>query len=1622
MIGKNRPAGAAAIGLLAGLGVLAMPGPGSAQDLAITEFLALNDGGLRDEDGDQSDWIEIQNLGAETVDLDGWVLTDRVDDPWAWRFPSMPLEPGAFVVVFASGKDRAVAGRELHTNFRLDGGGEYLALISPLGFVVHEFAPAYPIQHRNFSYGLVRGGVPVLAAGTEARIRVPSDGSEGDAWIAPDYDDSGWMAAATGLGFHEGGGSPPEYQDLAPGGTATQSSTYANYEASRAIDGSLSSFSHTTSATNLPSTWQLDLGGTYAIRSVVLHNRTTCCQSRLRDITILVLDEAGEIAFISDLLNPENVLGGGGTTGPATIELDILQTVGALIAGRTIRIVRTPDPDLSGIGGSGTANDQDVLTLAEVEVWGADVSYAADFGPLIAADLSGPMRGTSASVFVRIPFAVGDPAALSGVMLRMRYDDGFIAHLNGIEVARRNAPDPAPWDAEASAENPNLEAVIGEVLPIARERLRSGWNVLAIHGLNRSAADGDFLLLPTIDATSLGLETPRYFRTPTPGAPNPADGIAGFVADTKFEPNRGFQDSPIDVEITTETPGARIRYTVDGTPPSATSGTIYTGPIHVAKTTAIRAIAYTDGLEPTNVDTHTYIFLDDVILQDYAATVDAGFSTSWGGTAPDYGFDMRVIGQGGTDQYGGKYARTIRDDLKAIPTMSIVVRIDDLFGAQGIYVNTSGRGEAYERPASVELICPDGSQGFQIDAGIRIQGGAFRSHGLTKKHSFRLLFKGIYGATKLEYPLFGRKAPDRFDTLVLRSNANDAWTLWSGGAAKALYIRDEFGRATTLAMGGVASHGVFVHLYINGIYWGLYNPCERPDHAFSATYFGGDKENWDAINSGTANEGDLTAWNRMVGLAQQGLASDAAYYAIQGRNPDGSPNSDLPDYLDVENNADYMITNLYVGNTDWPHKNYWVGYDRVEPKGFKFYMWDSEWSMGIQSDVNTNQVGVSNGVAAPWAALRQNAEFRMLVADRLHRCFFNGGALYVDTDHTQWDPDHPERNVPAARFAALAAQIDRAIVAETARWGDQLSGTLFTRDEHWAVERDNLLANYFPRRSANVLAQFKAAGLYPDIEAPVFSQHGGVIPEAFELAIDAAAGLVLYTLDGSDPRLPGGAISPLALPTDVPEPTLPAVLIDEEAQLLVLVPQDGTLGLAWTDPAFDDGPWRDGTMGVGYEHGSGYEALIGTDVEAEMYGANGSVYIRTPFTVDAKWFDGGTSRFQEMTLRVKYDDGYVAYLNGERVAARNAPAAVDWNSGASTGHSDAEAVVYEDVDLSGAIGRLRPGANVLAIHGLNNGTTSTDFLIAAMLVASEASLDPPHTTVRVPIEGTTFVRARTYWNGRWSAIDEALFRPDIPIRITEIMYHPRPEAGIDGDAFEFIELQNIGAEPFDLSGLALSGGIWFVFPEGTLLAPGAFALVVANPIRFAWRYPQIIDIVGAYDGQLSNAGETVSLLDEENRLLLSIPYEDMRPWPEVADGEGHSIVPVDPRGDGDPAQPDAWRASKDIDGSPGRDDDQIVPIGGLQRPGDLNQDGDLHISDAIAILGYLFGAGPAVLPCSGGPVATDGDLVLVDVNADGQTDLGDGVYLLSYLFANGPPPARGTECIEVPGCPDACPR
>ncbi len=346
-----------------------------------------------------------------------------------------------------------------------------------------------------------------------------------------------------------------------------------------------------------------------------------------------------------------------------------------------------------------------------------------------------------------------------------------------------------------------------------------------------------------------------------------------------------------------------------------------------------------------------------------------------------------------------------------------------------------------------------------------------------------------------------------------------------------------------------------------------------------------------------------------------------------------------------------------------------------------------------------------------------------------------------------------------------------------------------------------------------MINRFRSAGMYPSLDAPVFSQHGGAVGNNFQLAMTGTGGTIYYTMDGSDPRTPADPV--------VVAP--PVTLLSGNAPKTVHVPVNATdqffdgSGTAWNLAGFNDSSWTSSFGGVGYESGSGYQSFISIDVLSQMRNLETSCLIRIPFTPGVGVLDGKSSA----TLRMQYDDGYVAYLNGVEIDRQNFQGTPDGDSSADSQHSDGQAVVYQSVDISDHLGSIHEGQeNILAIHGMNVSSSSSDFLINAELQVGNAPVGGGNGggisdsaieyTSAIPISSNTPVRARIRDGaGTWSALTEANFFPTTDaLVISEIMYQPGPvtpaefDAGFDDPSdFEFLEIFNAGDSAIDLNGV-----------------------------------------------------------------------------------------------------------------------------------------------------------------------------------------------------------------------------
>ena len=1043
------------------------------------------------------------------------------------------------------------------------------------------------------------------------------------------------------------------------------------------------------------------------------------------------------------------------------------------------------------------------------------------------------------------------------------------------------------------------------------------------------SADGDEVALfdadgaTLLDSLSFGPQLPdfSYGRDPDGGddlklmiVPTPGETNIGLSADIVGEPQfsyqRGFYEGAFTLELTTSTEDATIYYTLDGKAPLEAStrgmaGTKYTDPIRITGTTCVRAAAMKSGWLSSTTVTHSYIFLNQVIYQDGAP---AGFPTSWGGRAADYAMDPRVVED-------PSYRDEIADDLKSTPTVSIAMSNADLFDSGGIYANPTATGDLSERAASMEWIDPATGESFCINAGVRIHGGPY-SRSQNPKNALRLNFRAQYGASRLRFPLFPDTEVESFNSLALRSIWNYSWSGHCGmsGPANADYLRDAFARDTVRDMGRLAPHGRGVQVYLNGLYWGLYIMTERPNESFAADHLGADEDDYDILEAPSGygastimdivagDEQGRQAWNALFEAAKENLSSTQAYEAIQAQ-------------IDVPTMIDYMLMIYYTGSRDAPvflgdsytPRNFYAIRRREPASPFILVPWDTEWAL---EEPTINRVNVG-GVVNPHVLmdrLASNADFRMLLADRIYEQFYNDGTL--------------TREQTTNRYTALADEIRGAIVGESARWGDEPRPSRPYTRKDWENEVGRLVNQYFSGRTQTVLNQLKSRGWYPSVEPPTFQirgadLHGGYVSTGDSLSMvkSTSSGAIWYTLDGSDPRVPGAA-------GDASD----WMLVTERTAKRALVPT-ADVDDAWRGGAdFDDSSWLSGAGGgVGYERSTGYEQFFTINVQAAMYGQNASCCIRIPFDLSADDLD----ELSSLTLNVRYDDGFVAYLNGSEVARANFTGEPAWNSRAAVSNSDIDAINLQAFPLSEHVDKLKAGRNILAIQGLNESTTSSDFLISAELTAGIGGAGggmpggTSATAVRysdpLTLDASVRVKARVLNGTTWSALHDVVFAVGPvaeSLRISEIMYHP---ADTDDPNAEFIELTNIASQTINLNRVRFTRGIDFTFPSLTL-APGGYCLVVKDLTAFEARYGPGLPVAGQYSGSLSNAGERIELQDAVGKIIHSFRYDD--DWYKATDGAGFSLTVVDPAVT-DPSEfgdPGVWRPSTQPGGTPGTHD------------------------------------------------------------------------------------------------------
>jgi hypothetical protein len=1389
-------------------------------DPVITEFMASNGGTLDDGAGDASDWIEIYNAGDMEVDLGGWHLTDSAGNLDKWTFPSVTLGPAEYLVVFASGTNQPDAQGHLHTNFKLDAGGEYLALVEPDGnTIATEFGlggTGYPPQFRNISYGFPTEATTteLIDDGATAHTLVPADGTFEASWFETDFAiDGHWAAGPTGVGW------TTEFPNDALIGTDIETTMYgANATAYVRVPFNI------LTASALDEIDQLTMGMKYDDGFVAYLNGTEVARRNAPETLAWNSSATQDVAGV--------------VTGPSVVVADLRADYDAHVpvAGQS-SIGKIADSSGSGqwnFFDSATANPADPgagltpLTFSTTQphaVVAANsyIDSAQGFGlpgiqngQLILGGNEGAPDddevavhpGQAGRTYMVSRWTAGEgedgEVIVSGTARELGvvcngitfaiyvdgtsgFDGGRITDNTGVDFDFTTTVDVGDHvdfvvgsNGSFACDQSALSATISVSLPptgvqhYGEEQidlsgyvglLNVGDNILAIQGLNAADDDSDFLIAPTLVGTSAGVvdvADVRYFLQPTPRELNGVGtgNLGPHVTQVGHRPSVTADDEDI---IVTASVGA-TREPVDAV-------TLHYRVMYDQEV----AVVMSDDGSGTDQTAGDGVFTAAI---PHAAAAP-GEMVRYYVTAADVQANVTraplFLDQSGNNQ-SPEYFGTVVANSAVVTDLPVFQW----------FLKPGTEAAAETRTGTRASVYYDGR--FYDNVFVRLRG--LFTH-LYIKSSFKFDFNtghDFYYSDTVGY--------------VTEINLNHT-------ADDKSYLRETLGYEIFRDAGSAYSETFPVRVQRNGEFYSVAILIEQVDEDYLERH-GLDPNGalYKAVNGGATLAYPLSSDYEKKSRRDED-SSDLADLAI-GVAPSNAnraeyvfDNVNLPAVINV------MASWVIFQDSDHFGKNYYVYRDTEGTGEWRMLPWDLDLSFGttglfsdaILADWDGQENVLSSAASHPFSHSSQwswNSGWQRLVDAIID--IPETREMFLRHLRTQMDQLlQPPGTDPAQlkferRVDELFAAMEPDVLLDKAEWGNP-----FGTPETFIQSLTRLKNEYFAVRRTHL-----------------YNTH-------------------------SIGNLPGGTT------TTVLGSSVPARAI---------VPTDDTLGLTWTEIDFDDAAWIAGTTGVGFERAGGYEGQIGLDLLSESLDAslridtdgdgvneNDSVYIRIPFHV------ADPTAIEQLTLKMKYDDGFIAYINGTRVADANAPNPVDWNSGATAYHHDSQALVFQNFSVASPSTLLQTGTNVLAIHGLNDNTAAGPGRSNDMLIVPELE------------EGNAggYIHAA-------GIPHEQIGNPTIEFGRIEVS----PESGNQDE--EYIELVNPNNTAVDISGWRLTGGIQYTFAPGTVIGAGANVYVSPNVVAFRTRASgpsgnQGQFVLGDYQGHLSNLGEQVDLVSKDGTLV-----------------------------------------------------------------------------------------------------------------------------------------------------------
>ena len=933
----------------------------------ITEFMASNTGTLADENGDTSDWIEIQNTSTTNINLLNWSLTDSASHPAAWLFPATNLLAGNFMIIFASGKDRAVAGQPLHTNFKLSADGEYLALVRPDGTVATQFAPQFPAQFPDVSYGVGMQVVntPLVTSNAPLHYLIPRDATAGATWTQPGFSDASWPAGVNGLGY-ETGLPNPLGASFAANVQATAPAAYWRLNETNGPNalnlgstgltgqgGYLGSFTFGQAGPRSP---QFPLFDTNNLAPVFngansYVNGPYQFLSQLTGFTVGGwINPTGTQASRTGLFGENNVVEIGFNT-PTTIEVYTAagsvtytypypanQWHHVMAVGSTSQVALYLDGILVGskavsattygesayffnIGGGGIFDASANWFLGqidEVAVWKRALatneiaslfvtnSAQVSYTPYLNTGVQSQMYGSNTTAYLRIPFTASNLPALSGLKLLMRYDSGFVAYLNGHEIYRTNSPTTPVWNSAATAARTGANVVNWQSFDINAmlPYLQAGTNMLAVQGMDTGTSNVHFL----IQAQLLGVGA-----SPVETAPR------YFVQPTPGAPN-----GIVGADLGPILSGAAHFPTV----PQATDSLTVTAQVAqafstISNVTLVYCVMFGPEISVPMNDAGTN---GDLVAGNgiWTGKIPAGAATA--GQLIRY-YVTATDTAGNTSRWPIFPSAT--DSQQYFGTVVADPSIQTLLPVANLFIQNTGAADTQSGAQASLFYLNELYDNVNISIhGQSSAGWAKKSHNVdfTKDHPF--LYQP--GGVRESHVIF---LTDYSDKARMRT------TLSYAIAAKA---------------GGDAFFSFPIRIHQNASFWGLADMVEKADENF-LTRIGRDPNGalykmYNQLNSASGNEKDTRTWEGTADLNAL-ITNLVETVPLATRVTYGYDNLDLPQ------TADFFATMALVSSQDLGHKNYFLYRDSDGTGEWAILPWDLDLTWGrdwVQNFTGTN--------------------------------------------------------------------------------------------------------------------------------------------------------------------------------------------------------------------------------------------------------------------------------------------------------------------------------------------------------------------------------------------------------------------------------------------------------------------------------------------------------------------------------------------------------------------------------------------------------------------------------------------------------------------------------------------